>query len=106
MPYRLIAVTLGAEAVDDIEVKNVSSSALLRQLDRIGRNSSGRNTGSLGHHFVRIYEVADGLPAIFLLKPDQKRLWTRSMGLHDADAVALDLFMWQGADRETSENAH
>ena len=106
MPYRLIAVTLGAEAVDDIEVKNVSSSALLRQLDRIGRNSSGRNTGSLGHHFVRIYEVADGLPAIFLLKPDQKRLWTRSMGLHDADAVALDLFMWQGADRETSEIAH
>ena len=107
IPYRLIAVTLGAEAVDPIEVKDVSSAALLRQLDHVGRSAGDRNAVNLGHHFVRIYELVNGLPTIFLLKPDQKRLWTRSMGLHDADEVALDLFMWQqGANQETSEIAH
>ncbi len=106
MPYRLIAITLGDDSHDDIEVKNVSSSELLHQLDRIGRTGSGHNAANTEHHFVRIYEVADGMPTIFLLKPDQKRLWTRSMGLHDADEVALDLFTWQAADQETSEIAH
>ena len=107
MPYRLIAVTLGADTIDDIEVKNVSSSALLRQMDRISRSTSDRSAGNLGQHFVRIYEVAAGMPTIFLLKPDQKRLWTRSMGLHDADEVALDLFTWQqGANQEPNEIVH
>ena len=107
IPYRLIAVALGPETADGIEVKNVSSTALLRELDRIGRSGSGSSVGNHSQHFVRIYEVSDGIPTIFLLKPDQKRLWTRSMALHDADEVALDLFIWQQrAHQETSEIPH
>ena len=107
MPYRLIAVRLGAETTDPIAVKDVSSAALLRQLDGIGRDATDQNAPKLGQHFVRIYELAEGLPTIYLLKPDQKRLWTRSMALYDADDVALDLFMWQqSASQETNEIAH
>ena len=107
MPYRLVAVALGSDATDGIQVKNISSSALLRELDRVSRSVTARSDGDRPPHFVRIYEVADGVPTIFLLKPDQKRLWTRSMGLHDADEVALDLFMWQQrAPRKTSEILH
>ena len=40
---------------------------------------------------------------MFIIKPDQKRFWTRSTGLQDADEVALDLFTWGREAEERPE---
>ena len=93
MPYRLVAVSLGGDAGNEVNVRDVTSEALLEELERLGqRAAAGR---SHNERVFRVYEVNNGVPTIFLLKRDEKRLWTRSMGLHDGDQIALDLFVWQ-----------
>jgi hypothetical protein len=49
------------------------------------------------HRVARIYDSRDGISTIFVVKPDFNRYWTRTMGLCDADEVALDFFRWQHA---------
>ena len=92
MPYRLVAVELGGNDEGGVRVREITSEALLEELRRLGETEFGR-TGSIAYQrVVRVYEVRDGVPTIFLLKPDRKRFWTRSMGLQDGDEVTLDLF--------------
>ena len=96
MPYRLIAFTLGGTEHNNIEVKNITPGALVEELERMNQHEIKRvGRGVYNQRFVRIYEASDGVPKIFIVKPDQKRFWTRSMGLQDGDEVALDLFRWQ-----------
>ena len=95
VPYRLVAFALGAGSVDGIEVRDVTSGRLLRELERIGHNYSGTRAGAFSQQVFRVYEADNGVPTIFVIKPDQKRFWTRSMGLNDGDEVSLDLFRWQ-----------
>ena len=96
MPYRIIAFTLGGTGHNDIEVKNITPGALVKELERLNQNEIKRiGRGIYNQRFVRIYEASDDVPNIFIVKPDQKRFWTRSMGLQDGDEVALDLFRWQ-----------
>ena len=70
------------------------SSELLREFSRLGEQVKGAG-GLFGQRVARIYDASSRVPTIFLIKPDQKRFWTRSMGLQDADDVAVDLFRWQ-----------
>ena len=95
MPYRLVAFVLGSNSANDIEVKNIRSSALLKEFERMRQKAKSRNGGIYNERIARIYEARNGVPTIFVIKPDQKRFWTRSMGLQDGDEVALDLFSWQ-----------
>jgi hypothetical protein len=51
-----------------------------------------------GFHFersARIYashSTSKGkVPTVFLIKPDQRRQWTRSMAMRDADEVAAEI---------------
>ena len=96
MPYRLVAFTLGGTENNNIEVKNITPGALVEELERMNQNEIKRvGRGVYNRRFVRIYEASDNVPKIIIVKPDQKRFWTRSMGLQDGDEVALDLFRWQ-----------
>ncbi|MEM9421524.1 MAG: hypothetical protein AAF986_03305, partial [Pseudomonadota bacterium] len=62
--------------------------------------------GNLFHQrVVRIYDVVDDMPTIFVVKPDEKRFWTRSMALDDGDKVALDLFQWRQTGIRKNESA-
>ena len=107
MPYRLVAVALGGNGGNNVDVRDVTSNALLEELERLGQAELGATGGSYGERILRVYEVNEGVPTIFLLKPDQKRFWTRSMGLQDGDEVALDLFVWQQETRlDGSEIEH
>ena len=55
-------------------------------------------TGSIYYKRVaRIYDYRGKVPTIFIVKPDAYRYWTRSLGLHDADQVAVDFAGWQKA---------
>ena len=109
MPYRLVAFALGAEAENEVEVKDIQSSALLNEFERINQKLIAKaGTGGIySQRVARIYEVNNGIPTVFVIKPDQKRFWTRSMGLKDGDEVALDLFRWQQqAVAENEEEPH
>ncbi len=109
MPYRLVAFALGDEAENEVEIKDIKSKALLEEFERINRKLiAGTGSGGIYNQRVaRIYEANDGIPTVFVIKPDQKRFWTRSMGLKDGDEVALDLFRWQQqAVAENEEDLH
>ena len=104
LPYRLIAFELNQPSSENFLVASLETSALLDELETLnqtwlrGRESLG---GSIYHQrVVRIYDYRDGVPTIFILKPDARRYWTRSMGLHDADEVAGDFNSWQNAKDE------
>lgn len=95
MPYRLVAFELGAHADPAVQVKKVQSGALLEQFERLSLKGDGVGGSIFNQRVARIYDASSGVPTIFVVKPDQKRFWTRSMGLQDGDEVALDLFTWK-----------
>ncbi|MDD4965163.1 MAG: N-6 DNA methylase [Gallionella sp.] len=105
LPYRLIAFELDQPSSEKFKVALLGTSALLAELEALNRTwLQGRESlgGSIYHQRVaRIYDYRDGVPTIFILKPDARRYWTRSMGLHDADEVAGDFNSWQNAEDET-----
>lgn len=104
LPYRLIAFELNQPSSENFRVALLETSALLAELETLNRTwLRGRESlgGSIYHQrVVRIYDYRDGVPTIFILKPDARRYWTRSMGLHDADEVAGDFNSWQSAKDE------
>ena len=93
-PYRLVSFVLGGTRSEDITFNDLDRSALFRILHRVW-NAQSHGPTMVHRRVMRAYEVTNGLPTILIMKPDQKRFWTRSMGLQDGDDVALDLFMWQ-----------
>ena len=95
MPYRLVAFALGGNHGSEVVVKTLSSSALLEEFERLNQKANRTGGGVYNQRVARIYEASNDLATVFVIKPDQKRFWTRSMGLQDGDEVALDLFRWQ-----------
>lgn len=105
MPYRLIAFALGDGTDEGIEVKDIRSRVLLEEFQRLSQRASNSNGGIFNQRVARIYDASSGVPIVFVVKPDQKRFWTRSMGLQDGDEVALDLFRWQQQPLPKDEGA-
>lgn len=100
LPYRLVAFELGGANDDAISVRQVRTTALLDELERLDKGSlrpGVTRRGIYHERIVRIYDSSNGTPTIFVVKPDMARYWTRSAGLSDGDEVALDLFRWQQA---------
>lgn len=94
LPYRLISFSLGHATENEVSVSEIQSSQLIRELERLNLNSQ-TSGGIFNERVARIYDASDGVPTVFMIKPDEKRFWTRSTGLKDGDDVALDLFKWQ-----------
>jgi hypothetical protein len=92
MPLRLVAFNFGHDT--GISVQDVESPALLCQLERLVHLDARSGGGLFNRRISRIYDASSGAPTIFIVKPDHKRFWTRSVGLHDGDEVALDLLTW------------
>ncbi|MCC0807652.1 N-6 DNA methylase [Methylobacterium sp. W2] len=104
IPYRLVAFELGGASIDSIGVKKVDSDELLGEFRRL--DTSIRSQGGIfNQRVVRIYDVEDGVPTVFIVKPDQKRFWTRSTALQDGDEVALDLFRLAQTTEEAPEGS-
>ncbi len=106
MPYRLVAFALDGKATGEVEVKDVQSSVLLEELDRMNKRANFTGGGIYNRRVARIYDASRGVPTVFIVKPDQKRFWTRSMGLQDGDEVAVDLFRLQQASSEDHQATH
>ncbi len=103
LPYRLVAFELNQAHSERFQVNSLEAGDLLQELDILNRtwlNTTGTAAGSIYYQRIaRIYDHRKNAPAIFILKPDACRYWTRSMGLYDADEVAADFARWQLAAR-------
>ena len=107
IPYRLVAFVLGGTPDNKAEIMEIKSSALLAELKRLTHQSENHQKGLFTKSAVRIYQAHNDMPTVFIIKPDQKRFWTRSMGLQDGDEVALDLFRWkQKVSYEEDRTSH
>jgi N-6 DNA Methylase len=98
LPFRLVAFELDQTAKSSVGVETLESSGLLAELETLNNTwlKGSRNVGSIYYQRVaRIYDHRSGTPTIFIVKPDARRYWTRSIGLHDADQVAVDFANWQ-----------
>ena len=92
-PLRIVAVELVSEAVEEIVIET-SAQALddvLQQLDQYLIDQ--RSPGVFIQRHVRAYLGK----TIYIAKPDQKRYWTRSMALRDADDIYVDMMGHQEA---------
>lgn len=101
LPYRLVAFELNRPSDKPYNIVRLNTSDFLAELEALNQTwlrSRKTSGGSIYHQRIaRIYEYRGGVPTIFILKPDARRYWTRSMGLHDGDEVAADFMRWQQA---------
>lgn len=104
IPYRLVAFELSGATTNRVGVRKMDSEELLAEFRRLNAQSHSQG-GIFNQRVVRIYDVDNGLPTVFIVKPDQKRFWTRSTALQDGDEVALDLFQLALTTADLSERA-
>ena len=93
IPYCLVAFALDG-AGSGVEYRDFNLTDILQQFDRLDRSSQANDGGVYHRRVARLYEVHDGSPTVFVVKPNERRFWTRSMGLRDGDEVSMDLFKW------------
>ena len=103
MPYRMVAMTLSGTPDEGVEVQEITSADLLNEMHRLTTSETGGRGAIFNQNVVRIYEAYMGKPTVFLIKPDQRRFWTRSAGLRDGDEVALDLFRWRQMETDDDD---
>ena len=94
IPYRLVAFSLDGAAGDAVGYHDFTLRDILQQIDLLNRNAQRKGGGIYHRRVARLYEVRDGSPSVFVVKPNERRFWTRSMGLRDGDEVSMDLFKW------------
>ncbi len=103
LPVRLIAVHLEWPGNENMRFEFLDSYTLSEKLKKINDNfcmRDGKGTGGIFYQRIaRVYDTVETgnmkIPTLYLIKPDQKRYWTRSMAMHDADEVAKDIMLWQ-----------
>jgi hypothetical protein len=100
LPYRLVGFELDRVSGQEIGITRIKLPELLNEfarLDHYWQKGRAGHGGVYQHRVARVYENLNGTPTVFVIKPDMRRYWTRSIGLGDADDVALDLFRWHQA---------
>jgi hypothetical protein len=99
LPFRLVAFSIATAPAKPLEVESLDSAALLQELEQLNKTWLRTQPGKPGSLFfkriARVYDHRGQAPTIYIIKPDARRYWTRSMGLHDADEVAADFLSWQ-----------
>ncbi|MCW5552346.1 MAG: N-6 DNA methylase [Verrucomicrobiae bacterium] len=98
LPVRLLAIHLDWPGRKLVEIAPMDSEALLQRLAKLYTECMKAPGNASGFHFersARLYAphlTPDGkVPTVFLIKPDQRRQWTRSMAMRDADEVAAEI---------------
>ncbi len=102
LPLRLVAIHLDWPERELISTETMSNSDLRSRLQELYHKLIQRPEEAKLYYqrVVRMYDTVDTphgkVPTIYIIKPDQIRYWTRSMGLHDADEVGGDILTWKG----------
>lgn len=109
LPVRLVAIQLNSSTSEEIRVEKIDSHTLLERLKRLNElfiAQGDPNEGGIFYQRVaRIYDSfsSNGVPTIYLIKPDRLRYWTRSSSLRDADEVSADIMLGRTALSENLE---
>ena len=102
LPVRMVAIYLNNPNGNDIRMNQINTPDLLNKLrdaySKLIKNKSNPTGGVCYQRVIRIYDLTkiggQNIPTIYIIKPDQKRYWTRSIALRDADEVADDIMFW------------
>ena len=101
-PYCVVAIHLEGRRRNVVAVRALNSDALrevLQRLDSAFSQPLAENDRSFHRRVARVY-MADPhtaragqpeVPTVFMVKPNERRYWTRSIALRDADEVAADI---------------
>jgi len=98
LPVRMLAIHLHWPGRDPVWVEPVESDALRQRLAELYAGCMGAPDAGAGFYFARSARIyaphptpAGNVPTVFVIKPDQRRQWTRSMAMRDADEVAAEI---------------
>lgn len=98
LPVRLLAIHLHWPGRKPVQVEPVESDALLQRLAKLYADCMKAPDKGAGFYFERSARIYAPHPtpsgrvaSVFLIKPDQRRQWTRSMAMRDADDVAAEI---------------
>lgn len=102
LPLRIIAIHFNWVGHELITIEKIDSSDLYNKLNKLNELYIKNNPSNGGVFYQRIVKIFDvikhqgiSIPTIYIIKPDEQRFWTRSIGLRDADEVVTDMVMWQ-----------
>ena len=84
-PLNLVSLHFGKE-VKEIEIKNISE--LRKQLQEIDRYTIQKKAHSI---YVQKYIKYYDKDTVYLIKPNQKRFWTRTQAMEDASSLIADI---------------
>jgi hypothetical protein len=103
LPVRLLAIHLDDIKDGDICIERYSCAELRDQLLKwdkmLAPSQTGKSKGALHQRVAKVYDVVNRgrkrIPTVYLIKPDRRRYWTRSIAMRDADSIAVDIMMWR-----------
>ncbi|MCK5544516.1 MAG: hypothetical protein KAI35_04825, partial [Desulfobulbaceae bacterium] len=103
LPVRLLAIHLDDIKDGDICIKRYSCAKLRDQLLKwdkmLAPSQTGKSKEVLHQRVAKVYDVVTRgkkrIPTVYLIKPDRRRYWTRSIAMRDADSIAVDIMMWR-----------
>ena len=106
LAVRLVAIHLDWPGQELVRHQSLSSDELCEQFKSLAEtlrttslNGDGQYLGRTARVYTFIKDGSRRIPTVFLVKPDQRRYWTRSTALHDADAVAADIMTWRAGSK-------
>jgi len=98
LPVRLAAIHLDWPGREPLTIEPMSKDTLLKELrllykDALSRRSRALSGNGLGFQRVAFLfhshvEGGRRIPSLYIIKPDQRRYWTRSLAMRDADQLA------------------
>lgn len=106
LPIRLVAIHLDWPGRSSISVEPLDEGELSNKLIELYTHLSGEksNGPSCYRRVARVFKTIDNngktVPTIFIAKPDEKRYWTRSIAMRDADEVASEIMIWQHPNQQ------
>ncbi len=106
LPIRLVAIHLDWPNRPPISIEPLNEGALANKLTELYTHLSGEagNGPTCYRRVARIFDTIqqDGksIPTIFIAKPDEKRYWTRSIAMRDADEIALEIMDWHHSGQQ------
>lgn len=101
LPVRLVAIHLDWPERPELTVQPLEEGDLIDKLTALYTSLSGGHSGGpvrfqrVARAFDTIEEGGKKVPTLFIAKPDEKRYWTSSIAMRDADEAAVELLTWR-----------
>jgi hypothetical protein len=99
LPVRLVAIHFSESIGERIRFQTTERTALYQHLRQLGGRVAGPDDLGTYRRVFRSYDLIDvdgkTVPAVFLVRPDQARFWTRVEALREGDETVLDLVTWR-----------